>query len=443
MVIILNTSLNNSYLNEYTKFKLLIAAKNGVSVYQNQINLIKNLKVNREKYISIKSIFFNYWDEFVSICKKKNKQIRSSIIEAVDKMIHCKDFSKGYFFYECPKCNNFYVAGISCNSRFCSSCGNRYRNDRTREISKVCLNKPHRQFVFSIAEELRPYFRYHRELYDILFKSVEEAFEYLIRGKSKIAKIEKRDLGYISFLHTYGRDVKDNPHIHVLICEGYMDSNNLFHKYEHFNYETLRKAFMKQLLDNIYHFLKKNAQEKTKKFYELKCYLYKKYPYGFYAHGPKLKQNTRISIKAITKYVARYVSHPAIAESRITSLDYVNKTITYYYEPHEDDHVDDPNQKMGTQYVTESVFTFIAKLIRHIPDKYFHLVRYYGFYSNRTLKNKDKYQSLYTNQELIKIKNDNYWINHLIATYKYNPLLCHCGAYMNLSLELSYLPKGG
>lgn len=415
MVIKLNTSLTNSYSNEYTKYKLLIAAKNGVSVYQNQINLINNIKVNREKYISIKSIFFNYWNEFVAICKKKNKPIRASIIEAVDKMIHCKDLSLGYFFYECPKCNNFYVAGISCNSRFCSSCGNRYRNDRTREISKVCLNKPHRQFVFSIAEELRPYFRYHRKLYDILFKSVKEAFEYLIRGKSKIAKIEKRDLGYISFLHTYGRDVKDNPHIHVLICEGYMDSNNLFHKYEHFNYETLRKAFMKQLLDNIYYFLKKNAKEKTKKFYELKCYLYKKYPFGFYAHGPKLKQNTRISIK----------------------------TITYYYEPHEDDHVDDPNQKLGTQYVTESVFTFIAKLIRHIPDRYFHLIRYYGFYSNRTLKNKDKYQSLYTNQELIKMKNDNYWINHLIATYKYNPLLCHCGTYMYLSLELSYLPKGG
>ena len=140
---------------------------------------------------TIFGVFFNYWNEFLEICKKRNKKIRPSIIEAVDKMIHCKDFSKGYFFYECPKCNNFYVAGISCNSRFCSSCGNRYRNDRTREISKVCLNRPHRQFVFSIAEELRPYFRYHRELYNILFKSVEEAFEYLIRGKSKIAKIEK------------------------------------------------------------------------------------------------------------------------------------------------------------------------------------------------------------------------------------------------------------
>ena len=136
MVIILNTSLDKFNLNEYTKFKLLIASKKGVSTYENKINLIQNLKINKEKYISIKSIFFNYWNEFIEICKNKNKQIRFSIIEAVDKMIHCKDFSKGYFFYECPKCNNFYVAGLSCNSRFCSSWGNKYRNDRTRKISR-------------------------------------------------------------------------------------------------------------------------------------------------------------------------------------------------------------------------------------------------------------------------------------------------------------------
>jgi hypothetical protein len=71
LVIILNTSLNN-YLNEYTKFKLLIASKKSVSIYENQINLINNLKVNREKYISIKSIFFNYWNEFLEICKRCN-----------------------------------------------------------------------------------------------------------------------------------------------------------------------------------------------------------------------------------------------------------------------------------------------------------------------------------------------------------------------------------
>lgn len=178
------------------KHSLMVAARHGQQVYENQLNLIKNSPVFRNKY-TIKSIFTNYWDEFVSMAKAKNKNIRSAIMTAVDKLIHCKDLSKGYLFFECPKCNNFYIKGFSCNSRFCPSCGNRYREDRTREISKVCLNKPHRQFVFSIAKELRPYFLFHRELYDILFKSVELSFDYLLKN-SKVAKREKRDFGYIS-----------------------------------------------------------------------------------------------------------------------------------------------------------------------------------------------------------------------------------------------------
>ena len=58
-----------------------------------------------------------------------------------------------------------------------------------------------------------------------------------------------------------------------------------------------------------------------------------------YAHGPKLKDkhNNRVSVKKLTSYIARYASHPAIAESRILKVDYSNATITYFYDPHEDD----------------------------------------------------------------------------------------------------------
>ena len=440
MVIILE-ALHSLNINELAyKHSLTIAARNGQRIYENQLNLIKNAEAFRDK-ITIKTIFLNFWDEFVKIAKSKNKVIRPAITTAVEKMIYCKDLSKGYLFFECTKCNNFYIAGFSCNSRFCPSCGNRYREDRTREISKVCLNKPHRQFVFSIAKELRPYFLFYRELYDILFESVEESFDFLLKS-SKIARKEKRDFGYVSFLHTFGRAINDNPHIHVLICEGYMDKDNLFHKYDHFHYEKLRKTFMGILLKKIYSFLKENHKNETQKFYELKCFLYKKYTDGFYAYGPKLENSSRVAVKAISKYIARYVSHPAIAESRIIDLDYIKKTVTYQYEPHQDDHTDDPNQKLGTQKVTESVFDFIAKLIRHIPDKGFHLVRYYGFYSNRTTKNKDKYEALYTIQEITRMKNNNYWINHLVASYHYNPLLCSCGATMTLCYELSFFPGG-
>ena len=48
-------------------------------------------------------------------------------------------------------------------------------------------------------------------------------------------------------MHTYGRDIKWNPHVHALICEGYFDKYNRFHKYGYFPYEKLRKTFMFEL----------------------------------------------------------------------------------------------------------------------------------------------------------------------------------------------------
>lgn len=43
----------------------------------------------------------------------------------------------------------------------------------------------------------------------------------------------------------------------------------------------------------------------------------------------------------------------------------------------------------------------MSKLIIHIPDKRFQIIRYYGFYANRFL-NKIKYNLLFSNTELKK-----------------------------------------
>ncbi len=430
----INIPKNHSYNDQ-----LLKAAKVGNSVYENQLKKIKNLPANRKHFSIIKNIFITYWDSFCKLPKVQGR-IRPAIFENVDKLINCKNFKNGYLFYDCPNCDNIHIQGFSCKSRFCPSCDNKYREQRTIEISKKCINKPHRQFVLTISDELRDYFRKYRKLYDILFTSADEAFNYLLKGKSKIAKKEKRSFGYVSFLHTFGRDIDHNPHLHILICEAVMDKYNTLSSYSYFNYESLRKSFMKQLLDNIYDYFKVFQPHERKKFYDLKSHLYKQHKDGFYTHGPKLKQNTRVSIKNVTKYIARYVAHPAISESRITNVDYINHTVTYFYVPHEDDHIEYLKLKKGRQYVTESVYAFIEKLIIHIPDKNFHVIRYFGFYSNRTTMDSSVFDSLYAKTEIIILKAKSRWVNHLLSEFKFNPLLCHCGSKMTLNLDLSFFP---
>nr|WP_312891134.1 transposase [Clostridium thailandense] len=82
------------------------------------------------------------------------------------------------------------------------------------------------------------------------------------------------------------------------------------------------------------------------------------------------------------KYVGRYAARPAIAESRITKYD--GKKVTFYYERHED------GKRVEE---TIDVIDFIGKLIRHIPEKGFKMIRYYGTYA-KSKKHKEKFFKL-------------------------------------------------
>lgn len=60
---------------------------------------------------------------------------RHSIIENVSKMIDCGDPSKGGTMYGCEKCGALRFVPFRCHSRFCPTCGNKYSQDRTLNMS--------------------------------------------------------------------------------------------------------------------------------------------------------------------------------------------------------------------------------------------------------------------------------------------------------------------
>ena len=52
-------------------------------------------------------------------------------------------------------------------------------------------------------------------------------------------------------LHTFGRDLKWNPHIHCLITEGGYSDDGFWKASHHFNYTFLRNAFRTALLNEM------------------------------------------------------------------------------------------------------------------------------------------------------------------------------------------------
>lgn len=225
-------------------------------------------------------------------------------------------------------------------------------------MSFKLIQTSHRHCVFTIPEELRVFFRKDRRLLNCLFHSVRDV---LLRMFQQMNKSENFTPGFICVLHTFGRDLKWNPHIHVLISEGGMGNITPWRVVKHFNYTFLRNAFRTALL---------NQMEKIigKSFKKVKAYIYKNCPNGFYVYAKPKLCNT----KEVAKYIGRYLGRPVIATSRI--LDYDGQKVAFHYNRHEDN--------MPVVEVLPAA-DFIKKLIVHIPDKHFKMIRYYGVYAKK------------------------------------------------------------
>lgn len=333
-----------------------------------------------------------------------------NVMDNIDRMIHCHDPSFGGAFFGCPHCGNLKFVPFSCKSRFCPSCGNMYNQKRAFRMSSKLVSCNHRHCVFTIPEELRIFFLNDRSLLNCLFHSVRDV---ILRMFFKLNKSEHFTPGFICVLHTFGRDLKWNPHIHALISEGGAGNFTPWRPNTHFDYNFLRLAFRKVLLEQL-------SFKLGSSFIKLKNQIYKDHPEGFYVRAKPNLCSPDITIK----YISRYLGRPVIATSRIDAYD--GDSVTFHYQRHEDH-----------KTITECIpaIDFIKRLIVHIPDRHFKMVRYYGIYAkhHKQEKNLRKCLSHQKRQYLSRLLD---WRNSILLTFGYDPLKCsECGTSM-LVLEV-------
>ncbi|MDD3049421.1 MAG: transposase, partial [Bacilli bacterium] len=72
---------------------------------------------------------------------------------------------------------------------------------------------------------------------------------------------------------------------------------------------------------------------------------------------------------------------------------------------------------------------FMKKLIVHIPEAQFKMIRYYGIYATCKHLHKKEIKKRLSSNESDQIKKANYR-QDLIAIFDTDPLLCDCGHYM-------------
>ena len=273
-------------------------------------------------------------------------------------------------------------------------------------MAKKSIRCKHRHIVFTMSDKLWSYFQKYRFLLDGLFDASSQA---VLSWFHELNKSQDFKPGIMCTLHTFGRDLKWNPHIHMLCTEGGAGNIEVFRIIKHINFKALRYRWQKLILDYLSNHL---PSYELPKFKKIKNEIYKEYENGFYVYA---KPDNISSINQTINYVVRYTGRPAMAQSRI--LNYDGTYVTYYYERHED------GKRIEEKI---HVYEFIKRLIKHIPDKNFKVVRYYGIYAKEHKNSKKIFKLL--NENVIKIKEIlRKWQYSIELSFGYNPTKCSCG----------------
>ncbi len=366
----------------------------------------------KKYYFELKEIFQEYWDDFLEYSKNKGLNIRSVVIEEVEKMIVCKTKALGYSVYECPNCHKEMTVYNTCKSRFCNSCGIKYAKQRTTEIMSHIVDCTHRHLVFTMPDFLWPIFQKDRLLLELTFKAVS-----ITLNSWCTEKYPKYKLGFILTLHTFGRDDKWNVHIHCLLAERLIGKFG-DKKIDFFPYVMLRHKWQTVLLKLLEHRLGPSFRPIRNKCYSL-------YKDGFYIRA---KKNEFPNTKKGIEYILRYCGRPCFAQYRI--IDIRDNYITFWYQRHEDDKI-----------VVEKIhiFEFIGRLIKHIPERNFKTIRYYGFYTTKNKSFLKGCRKLWDDLKASFHKSLTKWRNLSLVSWNKDPLLCSCGYVMEFSYRVPRL----
>ena len=350
----------------------------------------------------LQKIFADYYEEI-----QYTLHPRPVVMENIERMVNCGDPSYGGAMYGCPDCGELKFTPFRCHSRFCPSCGAKYSLDRATAMSFKLVRCTHRHCVFTIDEELRHFFLEDRSLLNCLFSAVQSVISRMFFQMNKSKNFVP---GFICVLHTFGRPLEWNPHIHCLLTEGGFSDNSFWRTVKHFHYSLLRKAFQTALLD----LMEKRIGPSFKK---VKAQIYKKDKNGFYVYAkPNLcDPNT------VVKYISRYLGRPVIALKRIDSYD--GEQVTFHYNRHEDN-----------VFVRKTlpVLDFMQLLIQHIPEWNFKMTRYYGIYARHRKNDPLLRRAIHPSKHTI-FQSFTRWRNNILLSFGYDPLNCpHCNHKMTI-----------
>ncbi|MBI1990234.1 MAG: transposase zinc-binding domain-containing protein [Betaproteobacteria bacterium] len=273
--------------------------------------------------------------------------------------IACGDPHHGFARIYCDACGHDYLLAFSCKTRyFCPSCHQKRVLLYGEWVEEnVLAPVPHRQYVFTLPRLVRHIFARRRiwlgELCRIAERLLSHSYaEALPRGRPAL----------ILFVQTFGDLINFNPHLHVLAADGAFLPDGRFVALPPVPGSLLAEGFRRAVLG----FLVKNEALSE----ELRSRMLAWRHGGFSAHNEvRVVADDAEGRKKLAGYMLRA---PMCLEKM--TYDAATGTVIYRSKMH-------AGLKRNFQVMPGAAW--LELLCKHIPDRYEHLVRYVGRYSNR------------------------------------------------------------
>jgi len=179
--------------------------------------------------------------------------------------------------------------------------------------------------------------------------------------------------GIFTALHTFGRDLKWNVHVHLSVTCGGLTLDNTQWKNLYYvksmimpmwRYQIIR--LLRESFDSLT--LPETIREQCSTKQPWNAWLNQQYQKHWMVHFAKRSDNHYRNVN----YLGRYIKRPPLAQSRLKHYDATSVMFEY---------LDHKTGKHQTAVYEKQ--DFIHRFVQHIPDKHFRMINYYGFLANR------------------------------------------------------------
>jgi len=282
--------------------------------------------------------------------------LRKEVTEALNEYLNCGLLSHGAARAYCDTCKHSMLIAFSCKKRgICPSCSAKRAVVFAEHLYDSVLEKvEHRHVVFSLPKRIRAYFRYDRNLNNILFNAAWGSLSECLGEEGAAAAVLT--------LQTAGEALNFNPHLHGAVANGLYLPDGTLKPFENINVAAITESFQNRVLSALHK--KELIDDGT-----VERILSQEYS-GFSVWFGEPFQDPDSA-----RFVARYIERGPISLEKLSIEDDIISYATKDGKTHEFDALE-----------------FLALLTCHLPKKYESITRYYGHYSCRSRGKRAKLQ---------------------------------------------------